>query len=77
MPFQHVKTEIMPFQRGIWQFLANVDATILSREEDYYRAGQVERIGWEENHVTAEASGNEEVPQLVELDFSEDGEIED
>ena len=67
----------MSFQRGIQQFLGDMDPTILSRGEDYYRSGQVESIDWEENHVTAEVSGSEEVPYVVELDFSEDGEVED
>ena len=50
---------------------------ILARGEDYYRSGRVESIDWEGNHVTAEVSGSEEEPYLVELDFSEDGELED
>ena len=67
----------MSFRRGIQQFLDDMDPTILSRGEDYYHSGQVESIDWDENHVTAEVSGSEEAPYLVEIDFSEDGEVED
>lgn len=68
---------MMSFRRGIQQFLDDMDAVILSRGEDYYHSGQVENIIWEENYVTAEVSGSEEAPYLVEIDFSEDGEVED
>lgn len=67
----------MSLERGIRSFLNDVDPVILARGDDYYRSGQVESIDWEENHVTAEVSGSEEEPYLVELDFSEDGEVED
>lgn len=59
------------------RFLDDIAPQILTRGEDYYRSGQVESIYWEGNHVTAEVSGSEEEPYLVELDFSEDGKLED
>lgn len=62
---------------GIRRFLDNVDPKILARGEDYYHSGQVESVDWEGDHVTAEVSGSEEEPYLVNLDFSEDGELED
>ncbi len=77
LAFQHAGVKVMSFQHGIQQFLDDMDPTILSRGEDYYRSGLVESIDWDENHVTAEVSGSEETPFLVELDFSEDGEVED
>lgn len=61
---------------GIQRFLDEVDPTMLTRGEDYYRSGQVENVEWDEGHVTAEVSGSEEDSYLVELDFSEDGEVE-
>lgn len=67
----------MPLKIGIQRFLDEVDPTILTRGEDYYRSGQVENVEWDGGHVTAEVSGSEEAPYLVELDFSEDGEVED
>ena len=76
-PVRHVEVETMPFRQGIQQFLDDVNAAILSRGEDYYLSGQVESINWNENHVTAEVFGSEEEPYFVELDFSEDGEVED
>lgn len=62
---------------GIRRFLDNVDPKILARGEDYYHSGQVESVDWEGDHVTAEGSGSEEEPYLVDLDFSKDGELED
>lgn len=64
-------------QDGLRHFLDGVDPTILDRGENYYHSGQVESVDWDENHVTAEVSGSEEAPYLVEIDFSEDGEVED
>ena len=67
----------MSLKIGIQRFLDEVDPTILTRGEDYYRSGQVENVEQDGGHVTAEVSGSEEDPYLVELDFSEDGEVED
>ena len=65
----------MSLEHGIRCFLDDVDPVILARGEDYYRSRQVVRIDWDENHATAEVSGSEEEPYLVELDFSKDGEV--
>lgn len=67
----------MSLKIGIQRFLDEVDPTILTRGEDYYRSGQVENVERNGGHVTAEVSGSEEAPYLVELDFSEGGEVED
>lgn len=67
----------MSLKIGIQRFLDEVDPTILARGEDYYRSEQVENVERDGGHVTAEVSGSEEDPYLVELDFSEDGEVED
>lgn len=67
----------MSLKIGIQRFLDDVDPTILARGEDYYRSGQVENVEWDGGHVTAEVSGSEEDPYLVDLDLSEDGEVED
>lgn len=67
----------MSLKTGIQRFLGDVDPKILAHGEDYYRSGQVENVEWDGGHVTAEVSGSEENPYLVELDFSEDGEVED
>ena len=66
----------MSLKHEIRYFLDGVDPVIMARGEDYYRSGQVKCIDWEERHVTAEVSGSEEDPYLVELEFSEDGELE-
>ena len=66
----------MSLKIGIQRFLDEVDPTILARGEDYYRSGQVENIELDGGHVTAEVFGSEEDPYQVELDFSEDGEVE-
>lgn len=67
----------MSLKDGIRRFLDGVDPKILTRGEDYYRSGQVESVCREGNHVTAEVSGSEEELYLVELDFSEGGELGD
>ena len=67
----------MSLKIGIQRFLDEVDPTILTRGEDYYRSGQVENVERDDGHVIAEVAGREEDPYLVELDFSEDGEVED
>lgn len=67
----------MSLERGIRRFLDDVDPVILARGEEYYHSGRVESVDWEENHATAEVSGSEEEPYLVELDFSEDGAVEE
>ena len=66
----------MSLSNGIQQFLAGVDPVILSRGQDYFRSGNVESIKWDDRHVTAEVSGSEDEPYLVEIDFNEDGEVE-
>ena len=67
----------MSLKIGIQRFLGDIDSKILARGEDYYRSGQVENIERDGGHVTAEVSGSEEDLYLVELGFSEDGEVED
>lgn len=67
----------MSLKSGIQRFLDDIAPQILARGEDYYCSGQVESIDWEGSHVTAEVSGSEEESYLVDLDFSEDGELED
>lgn len=66
----------MFLESGIQHFFEDVESKIYHRGEDYYRSGHVESIDWNGSHVTAEVSGSEEEPYLVELDFSADGEIE-
>lgn len=66
----------MSLKSGIQRFLEDVESKIYGRGEDYYRSGYVESIDWDGSHVTAEVSGSEEEPYLVELDFSADGEVE-
>lgn len=66
----------MSVQDGIQRFLDDVDPVILSRGQDYYRRGYVESIDYDEGHVTAEVSGSEDEPYLVDIDFDEDGEVE-
>lgn len=61
---------------GIQQFLDGIDPKILARGEDYYRSGKVEHIERDGGYVTAEVSGSEDEPYLVELDLTEDGEVE-
>ena len=61
---------------GIQRFLDKVDPVILSRGQDYFHWGRVESIDYEDGHVTAEVSGSEDEPYLVEIDFNEDGEVE-
>lgn len=61
----------------IQRFLNDVDSKIFCRGLDYYRSGMVECIDWDGSHATAEVSGSEEDPYLVEIDFSDDGEVED
>ena len=61
----------------IQRFLNDVDSKIFRRGLDYYRSGMVECIDWHGSHATAEVSGSEEDPYLVEIDFSDDGEVED
>ena len=66
----------MSVQDGIQRFLDDVDPVILSRGQDYYHRGHVESIEYDEGHVTAEVSGSEDEPYLVDIDFDEDGEVE-
>lgn len=66
----------MSLESGIRHFFEDVESKIYHRGEDYYRSGHVESIEWDGSHVTAEVSGSEEEPYLVELDFSADGEVE-
>lgn len=66
----------MALYDGIQRFLDEVDPVILSRGQDYFRWGHVESIEYDEGHVTAEVSGSEEEPYLVDFDFDEDGEVE-
>jgi len=72
-----LEVEAMFFQDGIQRFLDGIDRKILARGTDYYRSGMVERIDCDGSCVTAEVSGSEEDPYLVEIDFSADGEVED
>ncbi len=67
----------MALKGEVQRFLNDVDSKIFRRGLDYYRSGMVERISRDGNHVTAEVSGSEEEPYLVEVDLAEDGEIED
>ena len=67
----------MSVQDGIQRFLDDVDPVILSRGQDYYRRGCVESIDHDEGHVTAEVSGSEDEPYLVDIDFDEDGNVAD
>lgn len=67
----------MSLRDEIRQFLDEIDPKILARGKDYYRSGRVEHIEWDDECVTAEVSGSEEEPYLVEISLSEDGEIED
>ena len=64
-------------QDGIQRFLDDVDPVILSRGQDYYHRGHVESIEYDEGHVTAEVSGSEDEPYLVDIDFDEDGNVAD
>lgn len=66
----------MVTQDGIQRFLDSVNPVILSRGQDYYRRGHMESIAYEDGHVTTEVSGSEDEPYLVDIDFSEDGEVE-
>ena len=61
---------------GIQRFLDDVDPVILSRGQDYYRQGYVESIDYDNGLVTAEVSGSEVEPYLVEINFDEYGEVE-
>jgi uncharacterized Zn finger protein len=61
---------------GIQRFLDDVDPVILSRGQNYYHRGCVDSLDFEDGHVTAEVSGSEDEPYLVEIDFNEDGEVE-
>lgn len=67
----------MSLKRGIRCFLEDIDPVILTRGKDYYRSKRVKRIDWEESHAAAEVSGREKEPYLVELNFSENGEVKD
>lgn len=66
----------MSVRDGIQRFLDDVDPVVLSRGQDYYRRGYVESIDYGEGHVTAEVSGSEDEPYLVDIAFDEDGEVE-
>ena len=61
---------------GIQRFLNDVDPVILSRGQDYYHRGNVESIDYDNGTVTAEVSGSEYDPYLVEINFDESGEVE-
>ena len=61
---------------GIQRFLDDVDPVIFSRGQEYYRQGNVESIDYDNGTVTAEVSGSEYEPYLVEINFDEYGEIE-
>ena len=61
---------------GIQRFLDDVDPVILSRGQDYYRQGYVESVDYDNGLVTAEVSGSEVEPYLVEVIFDEYGEVE-
>ena len=52
----------MSMKIGIQRFLDDIDPTILTHGEDYYRSGQVENAERDGGHVTAEVSGSEEAP---------------
>ena len=67
----------MSINSEIQRFLNDVDSKIFRRGLDYYRSGMVECIDWDGSHATAEVCGSEEDPYLVEVDFSEDSEVED
>ena len=67
----------MSLRNGIQQFLEEVDPKILDRGMEYYRSGQVYNIEWEDWHVTAEVSGSDVEPYLVEIDITEGGEVSD
>lgn len=58
-------------------FLLSCCRRLSIRVDCVHISGQVENVERDGGHVTAEVSGSEEDPYLVELDFSEDGEVED
>jgi len=58
---------------GIQQFLDDVDPRIFARGLDYYKSGNVERVGRDGGHVRAEVSGSAVEPYLVEIDLDENG----
>ncbi len=61
---------------GIQCFLDDVDPMIFARGLDYYESGHVERVDRDGGHVTAEVSGSDVEPYLVEIDLDENGEVE-
>jgi len=61
---------------GIQRFLGDVDPKIFARGLDYYESGNVERIDHDGGHVTAEVSGSDVEPYLVEIDLDENGVVE-
>lgn len=67
----------MSINGEIQRFLNDVDSKIYRRGLDYYRSGMVECVDWDGSYATAEVCGSEENPYLVEIGFSDDGEIED
>lgn len=67
----------MPLRDGIQRVLDRVDPKILTRGTNYYRSGQVESTEWDGCHVTAEVSGSDVDPYVVEIDFTENGEVAD
>ena len=66
----------MSLKAGIQHLLDKIDPTILARGEDCYHRGLVDNVEQDDSYVTAEVSGSKDEPYLVELNFSEDGEIE-
>lgn len=67
----------MSLRDGIQRFLDETDPKIFARGADYYRSGMVERLAGGNGHVTAEVSGSEARPYLVEISVTEDGEVTD
>ena len=61
---------------GIQRFLDDVDPVIFSRGQEYYRHRHIESLDYDGGHLTAEVSGGEDDPYLVEIDFDEYGEVE-
>lgn len=66
----------MSLKDGIQRFLEDVDPKILARGLAYYHSGNVERLDRDGGHVTAEVSGSDAEPYLVEIDFDENGGVE-
>ena len=67
----------MPLKNEIQNFLADVDPKILARGKDYYLSGYVENLERNGEKVTAEVSGSDVTPYVVEIELTPDGGVED